>query len=147
MELDVRASPAVSPTSPQDAFFSSGWTKTAQPRPRFLVFARIWLSSVRRAQAIPSPPGSARGLRTKLKRGKRRENFPRGLWPQLVGDRGQSSCARFKSLPPVRLRRTRRLGFTRGSLYLSPNLPRPLPSPVFSPQSTSTSEQWRATAR
>jgi hypothetical protein len=32
------------------------------------------------------PPGSARGFRSKRKRGRRRENFSRGWWPQLVGE-------------------------------------------------------------
>jgi hypothetical protein len=101
------------------------------------------------------PPESARGFRMKRKRAKHRENFPHGWCPRLIGDRGQSSSARFKRLPPVRLRRTRSFHAQLPLFIAEPTaagriqhrrLP-PLPSPVFSPQYTSTSEQWRATTR
>jgi hypothetical protein len=50
----LRASPATSPARPPPPFFSSGWRKTVQLRPRFLVFARIW------AFLHPASPGHFR---------------------------------------------------------------------------------------
>jgi hypothetical protein len=51
--------------------FSSGWTKTTQSHPGSSFSPGFGLSSIRRAQVIPGSQGSARGVRTKRKRGKR----------------------------------------------------------------------------
>jgi hypothetical protein len=61
----------MNPTRPSTAVFSSGRRKTI-PRPRFLVSPRFGPSSIRRVQAIPGPPGRARGFRTREKRGRAR---------------------------------------------------------------------------
>jgi hypothetical protein len=154
----LRASLAVSPTRPPAALFSSGRQKMAQPRPRILVFARIWAFIHPASPCHPRPPlpGHARGVRRKPKRGKCRGKFPRAWWPRLVGEKGQSSSSSHR--PPHAVKACRRWthSFHAGSrvnarLYLSrtysvwPHSP-PLSSfsPVFSPRNIL--EQWRATA-
>jgi hypothetical protein len=121
-----------------------------------LVFIRIWAFIHPANPYHPAPPGSARRVRRKRKRGTHRENFPRGWWPRLVGEKGRSLSSLHR-LP-------RDVKSCRRSIFASNSRARPsiyrgttasgcihhrrllsLPSLVFSPQSSS-SEQWRATA-
>jgi hypothetical protein len=105
----VRASPCVSPTRSPERFFLIRMDENGVAAPSFLVFVWIWAFIHPDSPGHPRPPGSAQGLRIKRKRGKHRENFPRGWWPRLIGDKGQSSSTRCKILPLVSLRRTRSL--------------------------------------
>jgi hypothetical protein len=57
----LRASPATSLKRPPAPFFSSGRRKTAQSRPRFLVFARIWAFIHLASPGHPRPSGARSG--------------------------------------------------------------------------------------
>jgi hypothetical protein len=71
LDEGIRASSAT--RSPAVPFFIR---TAAQSHPRVLVFARIWAFIHPASSCQPRSPGSARGVRTRRKRGKRRENFP-----------------------------------------------------------------------
>jgi hypothetical protein len=90
----LRASPAMNLTRPLAAFFfHPDGEKRSSRAPGSSFSSGFGPSSIRRVQAIPAPPGRARGLRTKQMRGKRRGKFPRVWWPRLVGEKGRSSSS------------------------------------------------------
>jgi hypothetical protein len=74
-------------------FFHPDGENLLSRAPGFSILPGFGPSSIRRAQAIPSLPGSARGLWTKQKRAKRRRYFPRVVWPRRVGERDRSSSS------------------------------------------------------
>jgi hypothetical protein len=51
----------MNPTRLPTTFFSSGWRKTAQLCPRFLVFVRIWTFIHPASPGHPRPPGVRSG--------------------------------------------------------------------------------------
>jgi hypothetical protein len=85
------------------AFFSSGWRKMAQSRPRILVFARIWDFIHPASPCHPRPPGACSGSPEETKV---RETSPaRLVAPTCRRERPvvvliASSSARYKSPPP-----------------------------------------------
>jgi hypothetical protein len=89
----LRASSLVSLTRPRYPFFHPGGKKRLSRASDFSISPGFEPLSIRRAQAIPGFPRRARGLRTKEIRAKRRGNFPRVVWPRLVGERGRSSSS------------------------------------------------------
>jgi hypothetical protein len=70
---NIRASLAMNPMRPLAAFFfHPDGEKRFSRAPGFSFSLGFGPSSIRRAQAIPGPPGRARGLRTREKRGRAR---------------------------------------------------------------------------
>jgi hypothetical protein len=63
----LRASPAMVPARPPAAFFHPDGVKRPSRAPGSSFSPGFGPSSIRRAQAIPGPPGRARGLRTREK--------------------------------------------------------------------------------
>jgi hypothetical protein len=82
-----------SPTSPSVFFFYGDDEKGFSCALASLISLRFGPSSIRRAQVIFGLPGRAQELWTKEMRAKRRGNFPRVVWPRLVGERGRSSSS------------------------------------------------------
>jgi hypothetical protein len=62
---NFRASPLTRPTRPRHPFFSSGRRKSAQSRPRILVFARIWAFIHPASPGHPRPSGVRSGTPNK----------------------------------------------------------------------------------
>jgi hypothetical protein len=137
---------------PRHPFFHPDGEKRSNRVPGSSISPGFGPSSIRRAQAIPGLLGRARGLRTKEMRAKRRGNFPRVMWPQLVGERGRSSSSlhrlpRIVIFPVHRLPRdvkatadgrpaTRQSELMRGRLYIVAYRASGRPHSSASPQST-----------
>jgi hypothetical protein len=66
----LRASPAMNPARPRQPFFHPDGGKRPSRAPGSSFPPGFGPLSIRRAQAIPGPPGRARGLRTREKRGR-----------------------------------------------------------------------------
>jgi hypothetical protein len=113
---------------------------------------RIWVFIHPASPGHPSLPGHARGLRTKEMHAKRRGNFPRVVWPRLVGERGRSSSSshrlpRIVVFPRIVFRTllkpaadgraaTRQGELMRGRLYIAGYRAPGRPHSTASPQST-----------
>jgi hypothetical protein len=82
--LEIRASPAMNRRGSRQPFFSSGQRKRPSRAPGFSFPPGFGPSSIRRAQAIPGPPGRARGLRTREKRGRARSVSERTREPYYL---------------------------------------------------------------
>jgi hypothetical protein len=74
-------------------FYSSRRRKRTSRAPGSSFSPEFGPLSIRRAQAIPAPPGHARGLRRKQMCGKHRGKFLRVWWPRLVVEKGRSSSS------------------------------------------------------
>jgi hypothetical protein len=130
---------------------------------------RFELSSIRGVQVIAGSPGSARRVWRKRKHRKRQENFPRGWWPQLVGEKSRSSSSSHRLPHAVkacrrstfagRVASTRRVNAvasvsrTPTSIYRRTTVPAPHSPRSLSPKSSAISnepaaiKQWRTTVR
>jgi hypothetical protein len=94
----IRASPAMNPTRPPAAFFSSGRRKMVQSRPRFLVFPRIWAFIHLASPDHPRSPGARLGTPDERKAGMgplcQRENTPNPtIWLQTPSPSPRCSAA------------------------------------------------------
>jgi hypothetical protein len=91
----LRASPAVSPTRPSVGLFfhPDGENGPVAPPPPLVPRIRQDLGFHPSASPCHPRPGRSLGVRRKQKRGKRRGNFPRAWWPQLMGEKGRSSSS------------------------------------------------------